>query len=74
MLKPGGRLVIEEPDLHKLAVKFVAVAEKAMLMQSRFYYPQEIRTMVAAHGVAAQVVNDGGFATWIIADKQPAGT
>mgnify|MGYP000494160300 CR=1 FL=1 len=28
VLKPGGRLVIEEPDLRRFAVKMVALAEK----------------------------------------------
>jgi demethylmenaquinone methyltransferase/2-methoxy-6-polyprenyl-1,4-benzoquinol methylase len=75
VLKPGGRLVIEEPDLRRLAVKMVAVAEKVMLMQSHFFYPAEIREMVAAQGLPAQIVSDGGFATWIVADKpQPEDT
>ncbi len=70
VLKPGGRLLIEEPDLRRFAVKMVAVAEKVTLMQSHFYYPAEIRTMVAAQGLETQVVSDGGFAAWIVADKQ----
>jgi demethylmenaquinone methyltransferase/2-methoxy-6-polyprenyl-1,4-benzoquinol methylase len=69
ILKPGGRLVIEEPDLNRFAVKMVAVAEKVALMRSHFYYPYEIRDMVAAHGIPAYVETDGGFAAWIIADK-----
>jgi demethylmenaquinone methyltransferase/2-methoxy-6-polyprenyl-1,4-benzoquinol methylase len=69
VLKPGGRLVIEEPDLHRFAVKMVAVAEKVALMRSRFYYPQEIREMVAAHGLPAFVETDDHFAAWVVADK-----
>jgi ubiquinone/menaquinone biosynthesis C-methylase UbiE len=69
VLKPGGRLVIEEPDLHRLAVKFVAVAEKVALMRSKFYYPDAIRDMAAAHGLDARVETDGKFAAWVIADK-----
>jgi len=69
ILKPGGRLVIEEPDLHKLGVKMVALGEKLLLMQSHFYYPRDIRDMVVAHGVEGQIINDGGFATWVVADK-----
>ena len=70
VLKTGGRLVVEEPDLRRFAVKMVAVAEKVMLMQSHFYYPKEIQEMVIAQGLQAQVVSDGGFAAWIVADKQ----
>lgn len=69
VLKPGGRLVIEEPDLSRFAVKMIAAAEKVALMRSRFYYPYEIRDMVAAHGLPAFVQTDGQFATWVIADK-----
>jgi len=69
VLKPGGRLVIEEPDLNRFAVKLIAVAEKVALMRSHFYYPNEIRDMVAAQGIPAFVETDGRFAAWIIADK-----
>ena len=69
ILKPGGRLVIEEPDLGKFGVKLVALGEKLALMHSHFYYPREIREMVAAQGIAAQIINHGGFASWIVADK-----
>jgi demethylmenaquinone methyltransferase/2-methoxy-6-polyprenyl-1,4-benzoquinol methylase len=69
VVKPGGRLVIEEPDLSRFAVKMVAVAEKVALMRSRFYYPHEIRDMVAAHGLPVFVQTDGQFAAWVIADK-----
>jgi SAM-dependent methyltransferase len=35
-LKPGGRLVIEEPDLRLFGVKLLALAEKLALMRSHF--------------------------------------
>ena len=69
VLKPGGRLVIEEPDLNRFAVKMVALAEKAALMQSHFYYPGQIRDMLSAQGLQTQVGSDGAFAAWIVADK-----
>ena len=70
VLKPGGRLVIEEPDLNRLVVKMIAIAEKVALMRSHFYYPDEIRDMVAAHGLAVSVETDGRFAAWVVADKK----
>jgi demethylmenaquinone methyltransferase/2-methoxy-6-polyprenyl-1,4-benzoquinol methylase len=69
VLKPGGRLVIEEPDLNRLAVKMIAVAEKVALMRSHFYYPHEIQDMIMAQGLPAFVETDGQFAAWVIADK-----
>lgn len=69
VLKPGGRLVIEEPDIHRFAVKLVALAEKLLLMGSRFHSPGEIRAMVAAHGLPARIETNGTFAAWVVADK-----
>jgi ubiquinone/menaquinone biosynthesis C-methylase UbiE len=72
VLKPGGRLVIEEPDLRHGTVKLVALAEKMMLMQSHFYYPHQIHEMVATQGLAAEIISGSSFATWIVADKTPS--
>ena len=69
LLAPGGRLVIEEPDLHKLTVKFIALAEKVALMRSKFLFPEQIRDLVAAHGLQTRIETDGRFAAWIIADR-----
>lgn len=69
VLKPGGRLVIEEPDIHRLIVKFVAVGEKLALMRSRFYSAEQIRDMVVAHGLPAVIERDGQFSAWVSVDK-----
>jgi demethylmenaquinone methyltransferase/2-methoxy-6-polyprenyl-1,4-benzoquinol methylase len=45
MLKPGGRLLIEEPDVRKLAVKLIAVGEKLLLMRSHFLRPDRIAAL-----------------------------
>ena len=50
VLKPGGRLLIEEPDIHRLIVKFVALGEKIALMRSHFISAEQLRDMVAAQG------------------------
>ena len=42
VLKPGGRLVIEEPDLNRIFVKFLALVEKLLLMRSHFLSPEQI--------------------------------
>lgn len=69
VLKPGGRLVIEEPDATRLAVKLVALAEKLAMMRSRFYTPEAIRDMAAANSATAWVERDDGFSAWIVADR-----
>jgi len=69
VLKPGGRLVIEEPDLNHFSVKMIAVAEKVALMRSHFNYPREIKTMLKSHGLSVHIEVDETITAWIVADK-----
>jgi len=68
VLAPGGRLVIEEPNIEEWSVKVLAVAEKAALMRSRFLRPDRIRDLAANEGLDARTIRDGHTA-WIVADK-----
>jgi ubiquinone/menaquinone biosynthesis C-methylase UbiE len=68
ILAPGGRLVIEEPDIHRFSVKLIALAETLAFMGSRFQTPEVIREMTAAQGLFASLVTDNATA-WIIAEK-----
>ncbi len=45
VLKHGGRLVIEEPDIRTFSGKFLAVAEKLALMRTRIISPQRILSL-----------------------------
>jgi ubiquinone/menaquinone biosynthesis C-methylase UbiE len=36
VLKPGGRIVIQEPDIQTFNVKLIALAEKVLFMRSHF--------------------------------------
>ncbi len=72
VLKPGGRLVIEEPDITRLVPKVIRRAEKLALMGSHFYAPPALGAMVSACGGATQVETDGVSTVWVIADKQPS--
>jgi len=42
VLKPGGRIVIEEPDITTFPVKIMAAVEKLALMRSHFKSPPDI--------------------------------
>jgi demethylmenaquinone methyltransferase/2-methoxy-6-polyprenyl-1,4-benzoquinol methylase len=55
VLAPGGRLVIEEPDIVHFPVKVVALAEKIALMQSHFLHPRRIQVLFQALGGRATV-------------------
>lgn len=68
ILAPGGRLLIEEPDIRNLFVKLVAFVEKIALMRSRFLDPPNITSLFHASSAHAEVVKDG-YIAWIVADK-----
>ena len=42
VLKPGGWIVVEEPDIRTYPVKMIALGEKLMLMRSHFLTPDRI--------------------------------
>ncbi len=42
VLQPGGRIVIQEPDIRTFGVKLIALAEKLLLMRSHFLSPPQI--------------------------------
>jgi len=67
-LQPGGRLVIEEPDVRTFPVKLIALAEKLALMRSHFLSPQQIIDLL--HFPDARVrLETGSFNAWVIAEK-----
>jgi demethylmenaquinone methyltransferase/2-methoxy-6-polyprenyl-1,4-benzoquinol methylase len=68
VLKPGGRLVIEEPDYTRFAVKMVALAEKLAFMRSRFYTPEAIAAMMTDQHLDVEIVRDAKFRAWIVVD------
>ena len=42
LLKPGGKIIIQEPNIRNFWVKLLAVFEKVALMRSHFLSPQKI--------------------------------
>ena len=69
VLRPEGRLVIEEPDRDRLIVKMLALTEKMILMRSRIHSMNEILEMIPAEGMNACIERGSGFASWVVADK-----
>jgi demethylmenaquinone methyltransferase/2-methoxy-6-polyprenyl-1,4-benzoquinol methylase len=69
VLKPGGRIVIEEPNIDRFGVKLLALAEKLALMRSHFLAPDEIADLFGAFSARCRIVVDGALA-WIIIDKE----
>lgn len=67
VLKPGGILVIEEPDIRTFGVKLIALAEKLLLMRSHFLAPDAIMKLFEV-GEKEIKANDG--TAWVIIKKQ----
>lgn len=69
VLAPGGRLVIEEPDIRRTRIQWIALAERMAMMQSHFLAPAAIIAMLRRLDIAAEVVEDGGLNMWIVAER-----
>lgn len=68
VLKPGGRLIIEEPDIHKFAVKLIALAEKLALMRSHFLSPEQIMGLFREKSSTTHIELEDALA-WVIVEK-----
>lgn len=66
VLKPGGVLVIEEPDIRTFGVKLIAIAEKLLLMRSHFLAPDEIMKLFLS-GEKSIKTADG--TAWVVVRK-----
>jgi len=61
VLQPGGRLVVEEPDIHQAVVKLAALLERLLRVRSRFFSLRDMERMFAASGArVARTENDQG--------------
>lgn len=70
-LKPGGRLVIMEPDIRLFSVKLVALAEKVALMRSHFLAPAAIVRLFPYPDARTRIERDG-FNSAVIIEKKGA--
>ncbi|MBL8095002.1 MAG: class I SAM-dependent methyltransferase [Anaerolineales bacterium] len=68
VLRPGGRIVIEEPDFRTFGVKLLALAEKLALMRSRFLAPPQIAALFT-HPTAQATIKADGFNAWVVVEK-----
>lgn len=68
VLKPGGIIVIEEPDVRTLIVKFVAIAEKLALMRSHFLSPPKIAALFSFYGASVRIERES-YNAWVIVEK-----
>jgi len=71
VLAPGGRLVIEEPDIRQFPVKVLALMEKLALMQSHFVSAEKMADSLLKLGARVTIEREG-HNVWVIADKPEA--
>lgn len=69
LLAPGGRLVIEEPDIRHFAVKLVALGERLALMDSHFRRADELVALFSTPTTSASI-HTGPYTYWIVVDKR----
>ncbi len=69
VLQPGGRIVIEEPDVRHFVVKGVALAEKLALMQSHFYKPADLAQLFVDRGARLIEIADHHISAHVVLTK-----
>jgi len=69
VLAPGGLLIIEEPDINHPAVKLVALAERLLLMRSRFVRSGQVAGELTALGASVRIVQEQ-YTYWVLAGKR----
>jgi len=68
VLSPGGKIIIEEPDIRHWIVKIIALLEKAALMRSHFLDVEKIEALFNFTGAEIDVVNKE-YTSWVIVEK-----
>lgn len=68
VLKTGGRIIIEEPDIHHWAVKLIAIGEKLALMRSHFLDATEIMELFDKFPGKKETIQEGHNA-WVVIEK-----
>lgn len=68
IVKPGGRIVIQEPDIRTFPVKLIAIGEKLALMRSHFLAPQAIGDLFPFEGADVDVHSEA-LNAWVVVKK-----
>ncbi len=69
VIKPGGRVVIQEPDIRKFAVVLIAIAEKLALMRSHFLNGDKIAALFPFEDAEIDVHTED-FNVWVVVKKK----
>lgn len=69
VLRPGGRMVIEEPDIRNRVVKLIALGERLLLMRSRFYAPTDLARMFQVAGGRVTLHEERNGIYWAVVER-----
>jgi demethylmenaquinone methyltransferase/2-methoxy-6-polyprenyl-1,4-benzoquinol methylase len=69
VLAPGGRLLVEEPDIRRPLIRILAWLERAAAMGSRFYPAPLLVRHLSRAGMTAGMETGSRFSVWIWAQK-----
>jgi ubiquinone/menaquinone biosynthesis C-methylase UbiE len=72
VLAPNGRILIVEPNIHKISVKGIAIGEKLLLMRSHFLNGEQICSLFKAKDGKIEVLYED-HNVFICAVKNPEG-
>jgi len=68
ILKPGGRIVIEEPDIRSWPAQVMTIVEKLVLMRSHLVSPIVVEHHFHQLGAGTRIERQGSTC-WVIIDK-----
>ena len=68
-LKPGGKLVIEEPDIRSIWVKAIAAGEKLLRMRSNFLTSDQIENLFTGKNGEISVKREN-TTLWVVFEKK----
>lgn len=71
VLRPGGRLVIQEPDVERFGVKLLALGEKLLLFRSHFLDGERIRALFANISSVRLTLQREDATLWLLVEKLP---
>lgn len=69
VLMPGGLIVIEEPDIRRIAAKGIAIGEKLARMQSHFMTPAAMARLFESAGARVQAIAPDGWSVHLVVTK-----
>lgn len=73
VLSPLGRLVIQEPNVKRWAVKVVALAERLLLMRSRFSGLKELADLFETERGRVSASHEEDHYLWLIIERRSYG-